>query len=216
MNLALAKADLFYFAGGHFHFSEKPAHVFGNDPEVKPALFLNAVQVRGGDLIMCCGFESEGAVMLPAADIGGHGDLNCSGGRFINPNNIAIFAAEANIAGSVMLAPSGLGFGSGGFYADGSVNFGGAHVGEYFVVQNARFAGTSTDQQGFSAPLLSVSDALIWQNGTMEKGAQLDLSGASARYFLISKNSWPAPGNLIIDGLTYSTLGQAPGEPLWA
>jgi hypothetical protein len=93
VNLALAKAAGFYFAGGHFHFSEKAAPSFGQDPAVKMALLLNGAQSRS-DVIMCCGFESQGAVMLPGSTISTGGDWNCSGGRFINPNNWAIFADE--------------------------------------------------------------------------------------------------------------------------
>jgi hypothetical protein len=206
------------------------------------ALFLDLAQSRG-DVVMCCGFESQGAVQLAGLTTSSSGDLNCSGGRFINRNNLAIFADEANIAGSVLFAPQALGsspfVGSGSFFVDGSVSMYGTHIGHFFAVQNARFAGSPTDQHGITAPGLSVGDSLIWQNVTMDKGATLDLRAASLRNsliwqnvtmdkgatldlraaslrtFLISKNSWPEPGKLLIDQLTYSLLGAAPGEPPW-
>jgi hypothetical protein len=182
VNLVLAKAAYFYFAGGHFHFSEKAVPSFGQDPSLKMALFLDLAQSRG-DVVMCCGFESQGAVQLAGLTTSSSGDLNCSGGRFINRNNLAIFADEANIAGSVLFAPQALGPGSGSFFVDGSVSMYGTHIGHFFVVQNARFAGTSTDQHGLLAPGLSVGDFLTWQNVTMDKGAKLDLSGAQRAPF---------------------------------
>jgi hypothetical protein len=121
VNLIYAKAEGFYFAGGHFHFSEKAAPSFGEDRAVKMVLLLNEAQSTH-DVIMCCGFESQGAVILAGLTTSTGGDWNCSGGRFINPNNWAIFADEAHIAGSVQFAPQALGSGSGSFYVDGSVS----------------------------------------------------------------------------------------------
>jgi hypothetical protein len=43
----------------------------------------------------------------------------------------------------------------------------------------------------------------------LDSGTQLDLTGASIGYLADRERSWPAPGNLVIDGLTYS--GFQPG-----
>src|SRR5260370_22678805 len=101
VNLSLAKADQFNFAGGHFQYSERPSRPFG-DPALKMALVLFSVESRG-DVTMCCGFESNGAVLMDESTIG-HGDLNCSGGRFINPGGLALEASGASISGAVIMA----------------------------------------------------------------------------------------------------------------
>jgi hypothetical protein len=105
VNLSIARADFFNFDGGHFHYSDQPIHAFG-DPALKMALVLFTVDSKN-DVTMCCGFESDGAVLVDEATIGG--DLNCSGGRFINPNNLALSAGQATITGTVILAPHGYG-----------------------------------------------------------------------------------------------------------
>ena len=54
---------------------------------------------------------------------------------------------------------------------------------------------------------MSASVVFFWINVTLEKGSQLNLSGASVGSLVDDERSWPAPGNLLIDGLTYSGFG---------
>ena len=50
---------------------------------------------------------------------------------------------------------------------------------------------------------------LVWNDVTMDGGAQLVLNGASVAVLVDQERSWPAAGNLVIDGFTYSNIGSA-------
>ena len=57
----------------------------------------------------------------------------------------------------------------------------------------------------------------VWQNVTLENGAIVDMSGAHLGVLLDDENSWPAPGHLQLDGLTYDTLGGFSSyDPQWS
>jgi len=203
--LSTAKADLFNFTGGHFQYSERPIRPYG-DPALKMALVLFNIEGKA-EVLMCCGFESLGAVLIDEANID-RGDLNCSGGRFINPGGVALSASGANIGGAVMMAPHPLGFGGKvGFMADGRVSFEVAHIGALFDVVDATFGGKAGDGHGLFAGGLTVHGVFIWQNVSLENGAILDLSAANVGTLLDDERSWPQPGSLKIDGLTYKILG---------
>jgi len=120
---------------------------------------------------MCCGFESHGAVLIDESTID-RGDLNCSGGRFINPGGLALSASGASISSAVIMAPHSFGFGGKvGFLADGLVNFGSARVGDNFVVADAAFGGKAGDGHGLFAAGISVHNFFVWQNVSLENGA---------------------------------------------
>jgi hypothetical protein len=59
---------------------------------------------------------------------------------------------------------------------------------------------------------MSATVLFWWIDVTLDSGAQLDLTGASIGHLADQERSWPAPGNLVIDGLTYS--GFQPGFAL--
>jgi hypothetical protein len=222
VNLSLVKADEFNFAGGHFQYSERPSRPFG-DPALKMALVLFSIESKG-DVTMCCGFESHGGVLIDESTID-RGDLNCSGGRFINPGTVALSASGARISGAVIMAPHSkssaadplFGFGSkAGFLADGFVNFASAHVGDNFVVADATFGGRAGEGHGLFAVGISVQSFFVWQDVRLENGAIDDLSGANLGILLDDERSWPQPHDLLIDGLTYRTLGGSNSyNPAW-
>src|SRR5262249_15772802 len=119
---------------GHFRYSPTPADL---NPQLKSAINLSHARIKD-NLNMNGGFESRGAVLLSYANIGG--TLYCGTGRFINPGNVAIFARDAVVGGSVYLigqlqlwtaelnAP---------FEAEGVVDFEFARVGGFFEVDGA-------------------------------------------------------------------------------
>src|SRR4029077_15301525 len=77
------------FGEGHFRHSKAPFD--DNLTGMNFAIDAAGVEVKHG-VVLCCGFESDGAVNLSAATIGG--DLIFGGGRFVNPNNIAFTASD--------------------------------------------------------------------------------------------------------------------------
>jgi hypothetical protein len=88
----------------------------------KPALFLGVARVQG-PIWLTAGFKADGAV-----DINGItcDSVLCSGGRFVNPGNRAIFGWGANVSGGVILAGSGP---LGAAEATGLVQFDNAKIG---------------------------------------------------------------------------------------
>jgi hypothetical protein len=49
----------------------------------------------------------------------------------------------------------------------------------------------------------------------LEKGAQLMLRDASVGFIVDQERGWPPPGNLVIDGLVYSSFDVHPGDSPW-
>ena len=199
------------FGGGHFHYGDDGA--WDGVPQRKTALHLSGVEVKQ-DVTMCCSFESVGAVELDQAVIGGN--LALLGGHFFNPDNVAISADRATIAGSVLIAPFELGDAvetpdpqaayRAKFRSDGMVSMVAAHVGGSVWVSRAIFGGKTNEQHGLLAPAASVGDVLVMQQLKLEHGAIVNLSGASARTLLDDEQSWPAPGKLSLDGFDYRAI----------
>jgi hypothetical protein len=210
VNLVYAKIEGWAnFAGGHFRYSE--SNPWWTKP-LKVALFLSDAEVKGS-VHLSSGFESDGCAFFAESTIGG--DLDCSGGRFINPGNVALEGGGCDIKGGVILGAHPMYFG-GDFSADGMVMFENARVASGFLVERARFGGKANEHHGFAAPGLSMKIAFIWQNVSLENGAIVDLSGANIGGLLDDEKSWPAPGKLLIDGLTYQSFaGSSSYNPEW-
>jgi len=190
-------------AGAHFRYSP-PRHlnpmVLGDQ---KAALALDGAEI-GNDLLMCCGFESQGAVLMNNASIGGI--LDCGGGRFINPGGYALFAADTRVRSAVFLSGNPYGY-SGNFEADGVVSFVAAEIGGYLVISKATFHGKAAEQHGLVAEALVTHGGLVWQDVALENGAVLDLTGATTLTLIDNARSWPQAGQLMIDGFTYQQFG---------
>ena len=189
---------LLCFGGGRFHSS--PAPLGEIEAELRKAIDIEDVTVKGV-VRMCCGFESQGAVVLRGANIGGA--LQCNGGHFINPGNVALLALSASIGGDVYLSEYEQ---NGDFEADGLVDFTSAQVGGLFYVHQAKFKGAKGSMHGLNAGLIDMQKTLIWQNVELPDGAKLNLDGAKVGLFMDDEQSWPKPGDLILDGFTYSGL----------
>ena len=190
------------FDGGHFHYSDKAPQIFR---KLRMAVFAAAAQVRL-DVNACCGFESDGDFEMPEASIGA--DFNCMDARFINPNNSALTLVETNVGGAIVMTPHPYGP-SGRFESDGMVNLWGAKA-EYLAVAQATFGGKADEAHGLNANGISVHKAFLWQDVILANGAMLDLSGANLGAIVDDERSWPQPGKLAIDNLTYDSFGFAP------
>ena len=212
VNLSYSKIEGWAnFAGGHFRYSEDAP------PWAKPlrmALMMSNSEVKS-DVNLILGFEADGCVFIAESVVGG--DLNGYGGRFINPGNVALTAGGSDIKGGVVLGPNSA-FVSAAqrFEADGIAMFGNTSVASTFLVNHAEFEGKAGEPHGFVAFGLSVHGQLVWQDVSLEHGALMDLSGASIGVLLDDEKSWPAPGKLLIDGLTYQSLaGSSSYSPEW-
>lgn len=186
------------FAGGRFHSSA--ASLSGVSTELKPALDLRAVVVKGY-VVIGFGFESQGAVLLEGATIGGR--LHCVGGHFINPGNVALTADSASIGGDVLLAQ----YGQYDFEADGLMQFVAAHVGGNFYVRQAKFEGSRAGVHGLDATGVEVQKTMVWQKVDLQNEATLNLAAAKVAFLADDEQSWPEPGHLILDGFVYARLG---------
>lgn len=169
-------------------------------------LFAYLIQV-GGNVWLNHRFVSYGAVDLGGARIGSN--LHFDSGHFINPNNVAIAVPGASVDGVVYLASWGT---DGDVEVTGVANFSFDRVANNFVVDHAKFLGAPSDNHGFVGTSMSVARSFTWRNVTLQNGARLDLGDASVETLLDDRQSWPAPGGLIIDGFTYNGLESEAGS----
>jgi hypothetical protein len=181
-------------AEGNFRYSDPPSPYADS---TKTALFAYTINVRGSVYLIHSSFD--GALMLGGSTIGS--DLHCDSGRFINPGKVAIFAPGASIGGVVYLNKWN---DLNDFEANGMVDFTVDTIGNGVIIENAKFLGARGEQHGFQGNGMSVKRAFTWRNVTLQNGATLDLSGTSVEWLSDEEKSWPAPGDLKIDGFQYS------------
>jgi len=213
VDLTEATIGVFSANGAHLKYAAEPGYAFA---PTRSVLNLTEAHIKGS-VSLNDGFEADGGVTLNGSRIGG--DLNCFSAQFFNPGNIAIDAIGTEIAGSVTLmgSESLMAGGSnasislqrrGPLKVNGIVRFRGTQS-SGVIVWDAIFSGSADTPHGFFAPAMSDRGVFIWINVTLQNGAQLDLTAASLGNLGDNERSWPAPGNLVIDGLTYSGIGSS-------
>ncbi|HYL60574.1 MAG TPA: hypothetical protein VEU51_17030, partial [Candidatus Acidoferrales bacterium] len=170
------------------------------NPDDRMALSAYTINVKGNVFLYSGKFE--GVVMLGGSTIGS--DLQCGSGKFINPGGTAIFAPGATIGGVVYLTKER---GQSDFEVNGLVNFSVDRIDNSVVIDGARFLGARSEPHGLNLAGISVKRAFTWRDVTMQNGATLDLSGASVAWLVDEEKSWPAPGDLKLDGFQYSGFG---------
>jgi hypothetical protein len=147
-------------------------------------------------------FTAEGEVRLLGAQIGG--DLLCAGGRFKNPpqngvpeSGTALYADGLDVRGSVSLRQ--------GFTAEGEVRLAGAQIGGDLNCRGGMFS--ALNGQG-----TRVDHHLLLRDVRDAKNAIIDLRNASADALFDHEASWPAEGNLCLDGFRYGRVSYGPRE----
>ena len=119
--------------------SARVSHVVklsGSTISAKTTAALNADGLAvGGNMLLRDQFHSVGELRLVGARIGGQ--LVCTGGRFENPEGIALDACAAEISGSTFLNKTR--DDSEGFYATGMVQLIGARIGGQLSCRGGRF-----------------------------------------------------------------------------
>src|SRR5262249_19280690 len=130
------------FGGGRFQHPDA-------DPDYWEASKKVAIDASNSvvkdDLTVCCDFEAHGAVDIEHATIGN--TLLAIGGRFINPDNVAISASGLNAA-NVTFAP-GFEHPSEDPEVAGVLDFTSAQVRNNFAVVRAKFHGRNLERHGF-------------------------------------------------------------------
>ncbi len=147
-----------------------------------------------GDLALH--FGHYGALSIFRATIGG--DLDCSGADFTGSGLAdTISAQESSIGGDASFVQN--------FTTDGSLYFRLARIGRSLSLNHARFVGGG--ETGLDAQRATVAGPFYWVDITLTPQTKLDLENASIESLFDNRRSWPAPGNLDIDGFTYSEFG---------
>jgi len=130
------------------------------------------------------------------------GDFDCSGGHFSNSGRDAVSAIEATIDGDALFHD--------GFSTDGFVDFRLARIGRSLSFNDAHFTGNADN--GLNAERARVTGTFYWVDIRHTALTQLDLENASADSIWDDEKSWPAAGNLMIDGFTYNHFSGGPWD----
>jgi hypothetical protein len=171
-------------------------------PESGKALTADRVNVEGG-VFLREDFAAHGEARLLGAHISGN--LDCSGGKFKNPpqkelpesSGRALSGDGVDVRGSVFLRQ--------GFTAEGRVLLLGARI------------GRDLDCRGGPFSVLSAEDARIAHRLVMRdvRNAELsvsDLRNAVVEVLIDDEASWPAAGNLHLDGFVYGRISAGPTD----
>jgi hypothetical protein len=147
-----------------------------------------------GDLAMH--FGHYGALSIFRTNIGG--DLDCSGADFTG-SGVAdtISAQESSIGGDASFAQN--------FTTDGILYFRLMRIGRSLSFNHARFVGSG--ENGLDAQRASVAGPFYWVDIAPTPQTRLDLENASAASLFDDRPSWPAAGNLDLDGFSYGQFG---------
>jgi len=144
---------------------------------------------------------SYGPVSLFRARIGNN--LNFSGGNFVaGAAEAAVSLVDANIAGDVLFLE--------GFKTDGFVDMRLAKVGDSVTFKNVQFVGGGDN--GLNAERVAIEGTLYWFSVAVTARTVLDLENASAGALWDDSSSWPAKGNLVIDGFAYNDFSGGPSD----
>src|ERR1700693_4748961 len=148
-------------------------------------------------------FGHYGTLSIFRAAIGG--DLDCSGADFTG-SGVAdtISAQESSIGGDASFVQN--------FTPDGVLYFRLARIGRSLSFNHARFVGNG--ENGLDAQRATVEGALYWIDVAHTPQTILDLENARFTSLFDDRGSWPAPGNLDLDGFSYSEFGDdSPTDP---
>jgi hypothetical protein len=171
------------------------AHI-GGDLDCESATFNNAGgnalsatgSVVKGLIFLNHGFRADGAVVLIGAQIDG---LDCSAGTFKNPQGSAISAGRIIVKGGVFLNDK--------FVAEGDVDLISAQIGADVDCDTATFKTLMVSQA-------RIAGTFWWTRISNAQSTTLDLRAASVTVLTDDESSWPAAGNLLIDGFTYQRI----------
>lgn len=154
---------------------------------------VGTMAVLTGDLSLT--FGKYGQVLLYRASI--DGNLDFSAARVESTDPPAISAVESIIGGDAVFHQ--------GFSTNGTVDFRFARVSQTLSFNHARFLGTQ--ENGLNAERAVVQQAIYWFAIAQTPHTMLDLDDARANVLGDDQASWPAPGNLLLNGFEYNSFG---------
>ena len=181
------------------------------------AIFADGMDIKGS-VFLKNGFKANGEVHFLGAAIGGN--FECINGKFINKGGRAILADGMNVKGAVFLRD--------GFKSNGEVRFPGAAIGGNFDCSDGNFI--NENGYAISADGIAVKGSVFLNNGFKVEGKVslvgatfgghftwrevnltgktiLDLRNAKTGVLWDDEKSWPAKGNLFLDGFVYENIG---------
>jgi hypothetical protein len=163
------------------------------------SIMADGVNVAGS-VFLRGGFTSDGEVRLLGAKIGG--DLDCSGGHFENPFLVGSVDISKSLAADGV-AITGNAFLRDGFTAVGEVRLLGAQIGGNLECSGGKLRALNT--QG-----AKIGRHLFLQKLQAPKSGTWDLTNATSDALLDDEESWPAKGNLYLDGFVYGRISEGP------
>jgi hypothetical protein len=128
------------------------------------------------------------------------GTLDLTGARILNTDDNAVNLVEANVGGDVLLHD--------GFTTDGIVYARLAKIGHDLSVHGAEFRN---DAQ-FDAERATIDGTFYWVDVKHTPKTVLDLEDVHAGAIWDDEASWPAPGNLNLNGFVYSDIAGGPSD----
>jgi hypothetical protein len=151
------------------------------------SLNLSTAQIRG-HVYLRNGFKSRGQLHMHSADIGNSIDLS---GATLTEAAIAVILQEATVRGTISICD--------GFASFGWVDVQGAQIGGNLVCDDCKLSLL------YCANITLKGD-LQWTGIRDAKSTSLCLNGATVKSLRDERESWPGPGGLHLDGLTYEEL----------
>src|SRR5277367_4294348 len=200
INVAEARIGGSLTSSGSFKSSAIDLDLF--DPKNAQRRAFYGLQMRVGGGLIFRDVHINGGVEISGTTIGADLILD---GSFLDPGMTAIDASSIDVAGNVIIG-NGV-----PFVSDGLVNFITAKIGTDFIVAQGTFSGAAGTLHGLDASGISVKNALVWTHVSLPNGGFLYLMGASTEALIDDEKSWPSPGNLLLDGFTYTGFSQTDG-----
>lgn len=154
------------------------------------ALSAQGLDVHG-HLRMADGFEASGKVDISNSQVGS--SIDCAGGKFDDSIGSALDANDVVVNGSIILMA--------GFKATGLVSIRGAKITGGVYCRGGTFRNPRSTALSLQA---TTAKALMMDSMSIE-GA-IDLTSAAVDDLIDDAESWPAPGNLMLDGFVYRRL----------
>jgi hypothetical protein len=128
------------------------------------------------------------------------GGFDASKGRFIGDNPVTMI--DATIRGDAQF--------SNGFVTGGIVDFRLARLAQSLDFHGARFIGNN--DSGLNAERAKIDGTLYWNDVKTTSHTQLDLENARVGSLWDDEKSWPAPGNLMLEGFVYGDFSGGPRD----
>lgn len=161
------------------------------------ALSADGITVNGA-VNLNRGFRAIGRLRLVGAAI--KRDLTCRDARLLNHGHDALVIDRARIEGNLYL--------EGQFRSNATVSLRTCRINGDVHVWNARFDGSGTS--GLLAENAAVSGKWIWKGIRLARHTRLDLAHARLGQLADEEASWPAPGMLSLNGLSYHSISEGP------